>query len=353
MKNLMVSLSLLIFANATFAGQTLEDRMSLVEHKLKTKLYLETDDFSFHPHTYLQFYYYNEKVVTGASETSDKYYNFRRAVFYFDGFFARPLYTYKLEYDVSSNSLEEYNLNFAPLSWLQFRLGKQKVPFGMQRMISSKKYQFTDRSIVENEFTHSNELGVSLWGNFILEGLTYHIGSYKSVGTHFQNVVSIFWAPLGPFKWEESDRDDNTDIRLNFGLHAHRQKSIYSKKYINSYGASSSFKLMGWSYNGAIYIRDHEYGDGVATLDGIGHNIQVGKMVVPRLWELAFKFAEIKLDGDNNDTHEWGLVSNYFLEGQNLKFTTEYTAKTTIADPKRGLSRIHNNIVKAQIQLYF
>ena len=118
----------------------------------------------------------------------------RRAKTQLAGYFWKPEITFELQIgwagsDATGGSSTFSGIEDAMLNWdaskkgtFQVRVGQYKVPFGRQELTSSEKQQFIDRSLLSGEFTHSRDVGVSLWGRLNGGKLEYWAGIFNGNG---------------------------------------------------------------------------------------------------------------------------------------------------------------------------
>ena len=77
----------------------------------------------------------------------------RRARFKLDGHVYEKWLKYYLEYGIAGNSMLTWQFDVAKMEKLSFRVGQYKVLYNRERVDSSGKQQFVDRSVVNNPFT--------------------------------------------------------------------------------------------------------------------------------------------------------------------------------------------------------
>ena len=88
---------------------------------------------------------------------------FRRARFKMDGQAGASWIKYKYEHDLVKGRLLDLRFDMGP-EWLKLRVGQWKVDYSRERMDSSGKQQFTERSIVNRAFTLDRQKGASAVG---------------------------------------------------------------------------------------------------------------------------------------------------------------------------------------------
>lgn len=126
------------------------------------------------------------------------------------------------------NVLRDLNVQWAPLRDVSFRLGQMKVPFDVQRVISSSAQQFVDRSTVTGELNLDRDVGLVAYSDDLFgwnQRLRYAVGVFggdgrNRIGTNVGLLYGgrIRLSPLGPFDDKlEGDPDRDPRFRIAFG----------------------------------------------------------------------------------------------------------------------------------------
>ena len=89
---------------------------------------------------------------------------FRRARFKASGHIFRPWIRYATEYDLVGTRMLDSRITVQKWEWLKIRFGQWKTEFGRERVSSSGRQEFVERSIVNREFTVDRQKGVMLMG---------------------------------------------------------------------------------------------------------------------------------------------------------------------------------------------
>jgi hypothetical protein len=87
-----------------------------------------------------------------------------RARFKLGGHAYRPWLIYYLEFDFVTPALLDLRFTLKPSDAFQFRFGQWKVPYNRERVDSSGKQQFVERSVVNPFFTADRQQGLLLFG---------------------------------------------------------------------------------------------------------------------------------------------------------------------------------------------
>ncbi|MFN3201530.1 MAG: porin [Bradymonadia bacterium] len=258
--------------------------------------------------------------------------------------------------------LLDWYLHLDHLRDLTVRIGQYKLPFSRQRVISSGKLQFVDRSIVNREFNIDRDIGFDLRSeNFLgLDRLRYAVGLYTGEG-HSSFAQSDFgmlylarieYLPFGMFDdYSESDLKHWHSPKLSLGLaYSHLAEGKGSRGILgapfedggtidnDTITADLMFKWRGWSVLWEGFARAGERNHGGAldeqgqlmeiapTRDGLGWMIQAGYMITPQGLEVAGRYSEIHGDDESSlsDQREAGGAISYYFDGHPFKVQADY-----------------------------
>ena len=132
-----------------------------------------------------------------------------RARFKLGGHAYRPWLTYYFEYDFVRSALLDLRFSLKATDKLQLRVGQWKVPYNRERVDSSGKQQFAERSIVTTWFTLDRQQGLNLYGR-LWKGRRadswYNLGVYSATGRGGQGSVEKPMV-LGRWQWNFLERD--------------------------------------------------------------------------------------------------------------------------------------------------
>ncbi len=272
----------------------------------------------------------------------------------------RPWLKYYAEFDLRNSRLLTFRMTFAKHPWLQLRVGQFKAFYSRERLDSSGKQQFVDRSIVNRVFTADRQQGASLFGHLLpgtLGDSQYFTGVFTGTGRGGgpNEGGSMMW--VGRYQWNFLGRDlafSQTDVEyhdepagsLAFAAATHRSR-------FTRFSSSGGGQLLGFESGapGQYSIRQvtgdatfkyrsfslqHEYhwkriDDNVnGTRSNLrGTYIQTGYFphglipVIPKPLEAAFRFAFV----DPNDSvpedrlKEYTAALNWFFVQHRNKLT--------------------------------
>ena len=125
---------------------------------------------------------------------------------------------YYTEFDLRNSRLLTLRMTLAKHPWLQLRVGQFKAPYNRERVDSSGKQQFVERSIVNRVFTVDRQQGASLFGHLLpgtLGDSWYFTGVFTGTGRGggTNEGGSMMW--VGRYQWNFLGRDlpfSQTDV---------------------------------------------------------------------------------------------------------------------------------------------
>jgi phosphate-selective porin len=97
-------------------------------------------------------------------ESRDGRFTVNRARFKMGGHAYRPWLIYYLEFDFVTPALLDLRFTLKPSDAFQVRVGQWKFPYNRERVDSSGKQQFVERSVVNSYFTVDRQQGAALYG---------------------------------------------------------------------------------------------------------------------------------------------------------------------------------------------
>ena len=291
----------------------------------------------------------------------------RRARFKLKGHAYRPWLGYYLEYGIAGNILLTWQLDLAKWEKFSVRTGQFKVPYNRERVDSSGRLQFVDRSIVNNPFTVDRQQGISLLGH-LFKGTRgdskYAAGVYTGTGRGGDLDGDKRPMYVGRWQWNFLKRDlgyAQSDIKMRPKPAA--SLAVAGSSNVSQYtrfssggggqlpgfepGVIGQYKLEQWmaefAYQGRGLSIQSEFhrkriNDRVnlTETDLEGFYGQVGYFFhglfdkFPRKLELAARYARVKtVDGiEIPADREKSLVLNWFFHGHNNKLTMDYSQLT-------------------------
>ena len=266
----------------------------------------------------------------------------------------------------------DYRIDIAKWDWLGLRLGQWKVDLNRERVDSSGRQQFVERSIANRVFTMDRQLGVQLRGHLFQEtaaDLRYFAGVFNGEGRGVNNTdadllytarlqwnfmgrdlafrqtdVEFTEEPIGSLaiagfsntgsctRWSSSGCG-NLDGFASPGSASPGQFEI--KQVVQEY----AFKYRGFSTQQEFHrktITDNAYGSthvltgGYAQAGYFLHNVL---RAVPAPLEVGMRYAYVNEPNASNrifenDRREVTVGVNWFIDGHDSKVTLDFSRLT-------------------------
>lgn len=328
----------------------------------------------------------------------------RRVKLFFNGYAYSKDLSYKLQLNFAninggstSNGglLEETYMNYRIIDEAQLRFGQDKVPFARQELTSTTALQFADRSVITDAFKPSYDTGLMLHGK-IADGLvTYNAGVYGGVGQNTFRAANdnLFAArvavnPLGEMKYMESDVDYSEKPLVSVGANyfsdtlkngetnnlpfagskgwvgigsplmpAAGKFAATEKINFNTFGFDTAFKWRGLSVQGEYFIGQADGQTSHNTLRAQGFYAQAGYFLIPKILELAARYAYLDPNRDAASSlwvETQGALS-WYINKHNLKLQADYTNihKQAAVAFNSGPAATDDKQVRLQAQILF
>jgi phosphate-selective porin len=173
------------------------------------------------------------------------------------GYAYDPKIQYAFEYDWPTSTLLNSFVTIKHRDYARLRVGRWKVAFGRERVDSSSKQQFADRSIVNREFTIDRQQGVEVSGRVGKSSpldWTYRAGVYSGSGLQANNdddhmlwAAKLQWNAFGgEMKYSQSDIARTQSPALNIGF-----SGAYNQTNATRFSSSGAGSLDGFSIGNA------------------------------------------------------------------------------------------------------
>lgn len=274
---------------------------------------------------------------------------------------------YYLEFDFVNSRLLDFHFTLSPNPWLQLRLGQWKATYNRERVDSSGKQQFVERSIVNREFTVDRQPGIMLaghlWRGKKLADSWCVFGMFNGNGARASNDDgSMMW--VARYQWQFLGRDlrfSQTDVEyterpaatLSFG--AIGNKSPYTRfsgsgggqlgnfengaagQYeVTQFLEEVAFKYRGFSFQHELHWKDvddtvnHRVTDLRGTYLQAGYIPWAGSDHMLKPLELAVRYAWVDDDTSrpDDDRRELTFGANWFFSGHDNKLTVDLSRLT-------------------------
>lgn len=294
----------------------------------------------------------------------------RRSRFKLDGHAYRPWLKYYLEYGISGGFLLTLQLELQKHDEFGVRLGQYKVPYNRERVDSSGKQQFADRSVVNRNFTIDRQSGVNFQGHLFAGtrgDSKYDFGFYTGTGRGGDLEDDEDPMYVGRWQWNFLKRNlpySQSDIK---GRDPAASLAVAAASNIGRFtrwsssgagqlpgfedagpGEDERYKTEQWmaefAYQGRGLSLQSEYHfkqvddrvDNIETeLDGyyaqVGYFFHEAFPSFPKKLEFAFRVAEVnsKEGVVIPEEEEKTFAVNWFFHGHNNKLTFDVTRLET------------------------
>jgi phosphate-selective porin len=324
------------------------------------------------------------RQVDDFSASGSSNFELRRLRTKIGGFGYRPWLKYYFELDLqpsrdpddaattSSTRVIDYRIDLAKWEALGMRVGQWKIDFNRERVDSSGRQQFVERSIINRIFTIDRQIGVQLRGrlfNSTPADLRYYAGVFNGEGRGVRNSNGDEMY-VGRLQWNFLGRDldlRQTDVEYtelptaSLAIGGMVNKGPCTRWSSSGCGSldgfespitaeDDQFRVKQWVQEFAFKYRgfsiQQEYHDKSIT-DRVlqtenqfdGAYFQTGYFFgymfdfIPKPLEFAARYAALKEPnetdrGVDNDREEYTLAANWFFNGHNNKLTLDYSYLT-------------------------
>ncbi len=281
----------------------------------------------------------------------------------------------------------DWRVDLAKWDWLGLRLGQWKVDLTRERVDSSGRQQFVERSIVNRIFTLDRQVGIQVRGR-LFEGtpadLRYYAGVFNGEGRSVTNqdddhlyLGRVQWNFLGrdvPFRQTDVEFTENAAGSL--ALAAYTNTGVCTRWSSSGCGnldgferpfnaAPGQYEMDGWAQEFAFKYRglsiQQEYhrkniDDRVLGIKSelTGFYAQAGYFfhgimpAWPEPLELAFRYAYVEEPNEverlvYNERAEYTFGANWFFNGHRNKLTADFS-HLTLDDGLELVSESENRV---------
>ena len=287
----------------------------------------------------------------------------------------------------SSARVIDWRIDIAKWDWATLRVGQWKIDMNRERVDSSGRQQFVERSIVNRNFTIDRQIGVQLRGHLFKNtpaDLRYYAGVFNGEGRGVRDndpnkmyVGRVQWNFLGrDLPWRQSDTDFTklpTGSLAIAGMTTEGSCTRWSSSGCGNLdgfdapaiAASDQYEtnqiVQEFAYKWRGFSVQQEWHDKTVTdrstgseYDLTGGYFQTGYFFnnlfpsVPAPLELAMRYAFVEepnatdLNFDN-ERKEYTLGANWFFSGHNNKLTLDFS-HLTLDDGLVGRSESDNRV---------
>jgi len=272
----------------------------------------------------------------------------------------------------ASSRVIDWRIDVAKWAAAQMRVGQWKIDYNRERVDSSGRQQFVERSIVNRIFTIDRQVGVQLKGR-LFEGtpadLRYWGGVFTGEGRGVRNnddsmmyMGRVQWNFLGrDLEWKQTDVEYTELPTGSLAFAAATNKGSCTRwsssgcGNLDGFASAASaapgqfevdqmvqefaFKWRGFSLQQEYHWKTVEDNLARTENDFTGGYVQTGYFFhnlfsfVPRPLELAFRYAFVEEPNRfdrtmDNEREEFSFGANWFIAGHNNKFTMDYSHLT-------------------------
>jgi len=302
---------------------------------------------------------------------------FHRARFKMDGQAGASWIQYKYEHDLVKGRLLDLRFDIGP-EWLKLRIGQWKVDYSRERMDSSGKQQFTERSIANRAFTLDRQKGASAIGRVGKGSLwdsQYFAGVFTGQGRGVFRERRVprsaddgspmwslryQWNPLGGgVALSQSDLERLDAPRLSIAVAAAGNRSRYTRFSSSGGGRLDAFVIglpgqyairqkleeTAFKYRGLSVQHEWHWKSVLDTVTSLrthmrGSYTDVGYFPnefhrkIPKQLEFAGRiaFVDPNIHASSDTIRELGLATNWFFYGHGNKLTVDI-GRYSLLDP--------------------
>ena len=305
----------------------------------------------------------------GRIEDIDEF-SVNRARFKFGGHVYRPWLRFYIEYDLVGSRLLDLRFELGRSPKAELRVGQYKVRYNRERVDSSGKQQFVERSIVNRTFNLDRQQGLTLRGR-LFEGKPadsrYAVGVFTGTGRGEDGDSDDHPLYTARWQWNFLRRDlefSQSDIPRHekpagsLAVAAASNRSSFTRFSSSGGGQLDGFddgqpgqydieqamlelalKSRGLSIQGELHRKEIDDRIANTTTELTGYYAQVGYFLsevidgFPKPLELAARYARVRREGDRQRSgDESTLVANWFFHGHRNKLTTDVSYLQNFVD---------------------
>jgi len=318
------------------------------------------------------------------SNPEQQNFEFRRARIKIGGHGYQPWLKYYFELDLqpsrkstdsssaASTRLIDWRVTMDKYDWLSFRVGQWKINYNRERVDSSGRQTFVERSIVNRIFSVDRQVGAMAFGRLSAKTFAdtrYYFGIFNGEGRGVNNddngmmyMGRLQWNFLGrDLKWRQSDVSFSEEAAGSIAFAAVKTTGKCTRWSSSGCGNLNGFESVGSAENGQFEISQNvietafkwrgfawqqelhnktvtdrvnniesDFKGGYAQAGYFFHNIIPS---VPENMEFALRYAFV--DEPNkaditltNTRQEYTAAVNYFINGHNNKLTLDFSHLT-------------------------
>ncbi len=289
----------------------------------------------------------------------------------------------------------DYRIDIAKWDWIGIRLGQWKVDLNRERVDSSGRQQFVERSIANRVFTMDRQLGVQVRGHLFQDtpaDMRYYAGVFNGEGRAVNNtdddlmyMARLQWNFMGrDLSWRQTDVEyteqptgslaiagfTNTGSCTRWSSSGCGNLDGFAKPAVATPGQYKieqvvqefAFKYRGFSAQQEFHRKEITDNSDGSTHELTGGYIQAGNFfhnqfeAIPEELEFAVRYAFV--DEPNatnraleNERREFTLGANWFFNGHDSKVTLDFSRLSI--DDRLLLAEDSDNRLRIQWDVQF
>ena len=334
-------------------------------------------------------------AINNSTEQLEDRFLIRRARLKFEGFAYSPKLEYKIELGLSNSDIGNDNpaqfnnadniildavamWNFAP-GW-ELWVGQTKLPGNRERVISSQKMQFVDRSLLNSRFNIDRDAGLQLHHTHnigtavVRESGSISMGEGRDITVNnaggYDYTAKIEVMPFGEFEgggaYVGSDiyREETPKLAIaaayNYNDNASREGGqlgdfLVDQRDLKTVFVDAMFKYRGFSSmaeyanrqapNGPVVLRTEEGAVEETFTTGNAFNIQAGYLF-PSNWEIAGRYTTYNPEQVTSlrPQEQYTLGISKYIVDHSLKVQSDVTLQDTPGRENTYLFRLQMEV---------
>lgn len=294
----------------------------------------------------------------------------------------------KLGLEDSETEIKDAYIRYSGWDIADITLGKQKEPFGLEKLMRSNDLLMVERSIVTNAFAPGRSIGVAMSGD--VSALNWQLGYFQPNEDDSATAVTgrltylpwqqgdnLFHLGLAhserDYDTEDSDTSElnangNYEFRINEQLEVYYADSLFESDKIYAKNISLTGVELLWQYQGFTALSEwqqqsvkdisnetHEYQGGYVQFSYLfsGENrkykgSKLGK-VTNKGWEVTSRYSQLELLTEEREAQIFSLGLNYHFNKQ-LKVMANYLNAT---DTENNTDSTSGNAISLRVQYTF
>lgn len=250
---------------------------------------------------------------------------------------------------IAGNTAYRGGLADAYVAWNKYeaatvQLGQFKTPFGYEQLTSDSKTLTVERSLPNDLLTVSRQIGVGVLGTVLDKRVTYSAGAFNGNGVNNGNNDNDQFMYAGratATAW--SHGGDKLTIGAN-GFWSNDAGTFTGHRTGRAVDAQLTLGRFDFQAEHLSVLQNRLAG---ADTTADGWYGLVGYFIIPKTLQALVRYetydANVRLAGQQSKS--WVFGGNYFLKGDDLKFTFNYV----LGDPAGPASHVNRFMSRLQV----